>query len=114
MAELKRLDITAAEVIPPISDSMGRNWEQPRRDEILMDSEHAAMTKPAFEKLAEYSATYPSGVYIGKMWKRNDGLFDQNYRERGGKPEWMLCWYGESDQGAGFCSINTRLILLVL
>lgn len=99
--------------IPPITDPMGRNWEQPRPGEILVDETHALMTRDAFEQLAEYSSTRPSGVYPGKMWKRHDGIYDHAYLAAGGKPEWLLCWYGESEKGPGWCSNHHRKILLV-
>ncbi len=98
--------------IPPITDPMGRNWDQPAPKEILLDATHALMTRASFERLAEYSASVPSGVYPGKMWKRHDGAFDHAFRSRGGQPVWMLCWYGLSEKGPGYCSINSRIILL--
>lgn len=105
--------MTAVAVIPSITDPMGRNWEQPRREDILVDGTHALMSSAAFHQLAEYSGTLPTGVYPGKMWRRHDGLFDVAYRRAGGKPGWRLCWFGESEKGPGFCSINHRIVLLV-
>lgn len=99
--------------IPPITDPMGRSWNQPATAEILIDSTHAVMERSTFERLAEYSATQPSGCYPGKMWRRHDGLFDAAFRAKGGVPEWLLCWYGYSEKGPDYCSINFRSILLV-
>jgi hypothetical protein len=99
------------EAIPPITDPMGRNWQQPDRREILIDDTHAVMTTATFNALAEYSCTNPSGAYEGKMWKRHDGAFDRAYLASGGKPEWKLVWYGRHLDPAKV-SINHRLILI--
>jgi len=101
------------EAIPPITDEMGRSWEQPDRRGILVDDTYAVMTQRDFDALHEYSGTMPSGVYPGKMWKRHDGAYDVAFRRAGGVPEWLLCWYGFSDKGEGYCSINSRKVLIV-
>jgi|SRR6266850_4650297 len=98
--------------IPPITHELGQHWEQPARAEIEIDETHALMTRRTFDGLAEYSATRPSGVYEGKMWKRNDGAFDYEFLARGGKPVWLLCWYGLSDK-PGMVSNHSRRILVV-
>lgn len=86
--------------IPPITDPLGRYWEQPSRDAILVDETHAAMAPRTFDQLSNYSATNPSGVYPGKMWRRQlMGV-------------WLLCWYGECGN-PDLCSINTRVVLLL-
>lgn len=115
--ELTQLDVAMAradalEVIPPMTDPNGHYWDQPARSEILVDDTHAVMTTATFRKLAEYSATNPSGVYPGKMWRRHNGAHDLDFLRRGGKPEWLLCWYGYSSKGPDFCSTNYRTILL--
>ncbi len=97
--------------IPPITHELGRHWKQPPTSEILIDDTHALMTRKTFEKLAEYSASKPTGVYEGKMWRRHDGSFDREFLARGGKPVWLLCWYGESEL-RDFVSNNSRIILL--
>jgi hypothetical protein len=102
----------SAHVIPPITDPLGSAWDQPPVTEILIDGTHALMTLATFESLSEYSASKPTGVYPGKMWKRYDGAFDREFLARGGKPTWLLCWYGESRIGPGYCSNNYRQILL--
>lgn len=38
---------------------------------MLTDSTHAVMDKSEFNNLLEYSASLPSGTFIGKKWKRN-------------------------------------------
>lgn len=90
-----------------MTDPLGRHWNQPAPDLIEIDDTHALMTKATFEQLPEYSATIPSGVYPGKMWRRHDGAFDIK-RER--PPVWMLCWFGEVRDGA--CEIYFREVLL--
>jgi hypothetical protein len=99
-------------VIPPITHPMGSDWEQPPVSEVVIDDTHALMTLETFERLPEYSASRPSGVYEGKMWRRHNGAFDREFLARGGKPEWLLCWYGESDK-PGYVSNNSRKIILV-
>lgn len=98
------------ETIPPITDPMGKNWDQPAVDEIDLSEGVARMSKSTFDNLAEYSATNPSGVYPGKMWKRHDGLFDPkcNPSER----QWLLCWYDISSRGPEWCSNHWRKIVL--
>lgn len=109
-AAMDRAD--ALEVIPPITDPLGRSWDQPDRRLILIDDTHALMTRDTFDALAEYSCSYPSGVYPGKMWKRHDGAFDARFLARGGKPIWMLMWFGNHADPT-LCSNHSRLILLV-
>jgi hypothetical protein len=99
-------------VIPPMTHELSSGWDQPSAKNILVDDSHAVMTYATFKSLHEYSATAPTGVYEGKMWRRHDGLFDREFRAKGGKPKWLLCWYGPSDE-PGFCSTNAREILLV-
>lgn len=96
--------------IPPMTDPMGRSWDQPPRERILVDEKHALMTKADFESLHEYSATMPTGVYPGKMWRRHNGAFDPKCR-----PEdvtWLLVWYEECDVPS-MCSVSFRPVLLV-
>jgi hypothetical protein len=97
---------------PPITEPMGRNWNQPPITAIEIDDTHALMSRRTFDQLAEYSASLPTGVYSGKMWKRHDGVFDAGFIHSGGKPEWLLCWYGESGKGPDWCSNNYRKIIL--
>lgn len=80
--------------IPLITDPLGSGWQQSERAGIEITQTRAIMSRDAFEELREYSCTRPTGVYAGKMWKRFDGAFDRVYLAAGGKPEWMLCWYG--------------------
>lgn len=98
-------------LIPTITNPLGAHWRQPDRTHIIVDNTHALMTRRTFDSLAEYSASKPTGVYPGKMWKRFDGSFDREFLARGGKPVWLLCWYGECDDPK-MCSNNSRVILL--
>lgn len=91
--------------IPPITDPLGRYWDQPEREAIEIDDTHALMAERTFKQLADYSCSVPSGVYEGKMWKRRRDYYD----ERQG---WLLVWYGESTVGPGYCSNNFREILV--
>jgi hypothetical protein len=95
--------------IPPITDPLGRHWRQPAATSILLDDSHAVMSAATFAGLAEYSGSFPSGVYVGKMWRRYDGLCDSKCAA----PDrvWLLCWFGECDIPTK-CSFNTRRILV--
>jgi hypothetical protein len=97
--------------IPPITDPLGRSWEQPGRECIEVDEKFALMSRAVFDLLPEYSCSNPTGAYEGKMWKRHDGSFDREFLARGGKPTWLLCWYGVSDK-PGYVSNNFREIIL--
>lgn len=85
--------------IPKMTDPLGKHWDQPDLSLIAVDKTHAVMEKGAFNELLEYSRSQPSGVYIGKMWKRK------------AKDGWTLCWYGPDDD-PGFCSRNYREIII--
>lgn len=98
--------------IPAITDPLGKYWKQPDTSLIAIDDEFAAMSRATFDALAEYSLTSPTGVYPGKTWKRHDGIRDQEFLRGGAKPEWLLCWFGESEKGPKWCSNNSRKIKL--
>lgn len=86
-------------VIPPITHPLGRHWQQPDLSEIEVDEVSALMDKNSFEQLHEYSTSYPSGVYDGKMWRAQTTA------------GWKLRWYGpasDPDQ----CQINQRVLLV--
>lgn len=101
--------MTALNAIPPITDPMGKHWDQPPLSAIEIDDAHALMSDATFKALPEYSSTIPTGVYPGKMWRRHDGLLDQ--RCKPSDRQWLLCWYGESDEPDA-CSINSRKVLI--
>jgi hypothetical protein len=88
--------------IPQMTDPLGRYWSQPKTSAIEIDDTHALMSIETFEALAEYSASKPSGVYPGKMWK----CITRDERR-------YLRWYGEVPNDPKVCSINTREVLLV-
>jgi hypothetical protein len=92
--------------IPPITDPLGKYWTQPDRTRILVDHEHAVMTHETLHSLADYSASTPTGVYPGKMWRRRE-KYDANCND------WFLAWYGHSEKGPDFCSLHFRRVLLV-
>lgn len=48
----------------------------PQRGTCIEDAEIAIMDGTYFDGLAEYSCSMPSGVYIGKRWKRNDTAYN--------------------------------------
>jgi hypothetical protein len=90
----------ANNTIPPITDPLGKGWRQPSLDAVLIDDSHALMDQNAFDGLYEYSASVPTCVYPGKMWKcKQAGI-------------WWLRWFGESDDPS-MCSNHHRRILIV-
>ena len=99
-------------IIPPITNAMGKYWRQPSAERILIDDTHALMEQATFAALNHYSCSLPSAVYHGKMWRRHDGVYDPAFIASGGKPEWLLMWFGPSACPSK-CSINSRKILLV-
>lgn len=95
------IELSKKNVIPEITDPLGRAWRQPDKKKILIDDHHAVMNKKEFDELSEYSATLPTGVYEGKMWRL---LSDDNKN--------YLYWYGASDNPKK-CSVNSREIILI-
>ncbi len=87
-------------IISPITDPLGTNWEQPPTHEIEIDDTHALMSRKTFEGLLDYRASLPSGVYEGKMWAGRKDFGS------------LLYWYGSSEIPE-MCSINVREILVV-
>lgn len=84
-----------------MTNPLGRFWEQPNLNEILIEDDNAIMTGITFSKLKNYSHSIPSGVYEGKMWRGVD---------RSGID--YLAWYGSSDN-PDKCSINHKVIILI-
>lgn len=89
-------------IIPAMTDPLGRHWDQPPRECILLDDTHAIMSSQAFKALHDYSRSMPSGVYPGKMWKAimPDG-------------QAFLRWFGIVVGNPDVCSNNQREILIV-
>ncbi|NNS07311.1 hypothetical protein [Erwinia sp. JH02] len=87
-------------IIPEITHELGRYWQQPRRENILVDDTHAVMNRRDFDSLADYSRSIPSGVYPGKMWK---AIMPDGRK--------LLCWF--SSVRAGLCTREYREILIL-
>lgn len=66
---------------PRITDPMGRYWQQPPRENVLLDGMHALMSRRSFETLLDYTGSRPTGAYTGKMWR---AMF---------RGKWFLMWY---------------------
>lgn len=47
------------------------------------------MLQHEFDALPEYSATFPTGQTIGKMWRRHDGAHDRRCKN----PQWFVLQY---------------------
>jgi len=85
--------------IPAMTHALGKYWDQPPLERILVDGTHAVMDARTFDQLSEYSTTMPSGVYPGKMWKALSC------------GRWMLRWYGIVEGNPNVCSNNQVEIL---
>lgn len=94
--------IVEEQKIPIMTHPLSSAWSQPDSQQILIDNEYALMPKSFPSSLMDYSMSYPSGVYSGKMWKRLDPQWG-----------WLLFWYGPSEKGPEYCSTNYRKILVV-
>lgn len=90
-----------ADIIPKITDPLGRYWDQADQRRIYLDSKNAYMEESEFNKLYNYSHSQPSGVYIGKCWKGMDI-----------NGEWYLSWYG-NHQDPNLVSNNYRTIIIL-
>lgn len=97
--------MNAEQIIPPITDPLGKSWRQPHRKYIEIDDTHALMSEQTFLGLPEYSLSSPSGVYEGKMWRSYDMLLGV----------WKLKWYQQVEQPSYHkgCCIHSRRILTV-
>lgn len=84
-------------MIPLMTDTLGKYWKQPDRDDILVDEHSAVMTKESFAKLHNYEGSIPTGTYAGKMWRR------YNY----------LRWYEDDPSDPNSMLIRSRKILIV-
>jgi hypothetical protein len=95
--------------IPPMTHPYASSWSQPDQSRMAIDDTYAIMDRRTFLELEEYSATMPSGVYEGKMWRRHNGSFDRSPDRK--PPVWLLVWYGRSDR-PNVVSNNWRKIIL--
>lgn len=85
--------------VPPMTHELSSAWDQPDPNAWVFDKTTVHMSQADFDELLEYSASLPSGVYEGKMWKRRAGV------------DWLLCWY--ADPVDGEMRIYKRWILTV-
>lgn len=112
-APLLAVAIPTCAFIPPITDPLGRHWDQPDMTAVEFDDTHALLTQAQFDGLPEYTTTTPGGVYPGKCWKAQGLIWPERH---GGFPKptgkWYLRWYGESTIGPGFCSNHQREIII--
>lgn len=62
--------------IPVMDDPLGKCWGQPEglRDRVQVYETHATIHEDDWRKLHDYSASFPSGVYPGKVWKSGKWL----------------------------------------
>lgn len=95
------LEIGTPTRVPAITNPMGQYWPQPPRENILLDGTHALMGQQSFDMLQDYSASQPTGVYTGKMWRCNF------------KGKWWLMWYEPDPLNPDRCLTNFREILTV-
>jgi len=88
--------------VPPLDFErypLARHWDQPDPTNFLWIGDSVLLTLREMCLLRSYDSTFPSGVYPGKCWKRND-------RKLGP----VLVWFGHGEE-PGSCSINYRKIL---
>jgi hypothetical protein len=62
----------------------------PKRGMCIVDEHMAIMDRAYFDELLEYSASLPTGTYLGKRWKRNT---------RGAVPFWKCSECGSEFSG---------------
>lgn len=87
--------------IPVITDPLGKNWEQPDLNNILVDDTHALMSENDLKELLEYSTSTPTGVYAGKMWKTKCS------------DTWFLRWFAICEDDPDMCITHHREIILI-
>lgn len=92
--------VNFALVIGPIDEQWKTSsWIQPPPEAMLADDKHVLMTREAFDALLSYSATIPTAIYKGKMWKAfQDDLWELRFWTQGKEPN--------------TCSPSQRLILI--
>lgn len=87
--------------LPQMTHPLSRAWDQPFADQMAVYDDIAIMDRSTLVQLHKYSASIPTGVYDGKMWRCANGA-----------EKWLLCWYGPSED-PDKCSINRRPIRLI-
>lgn len=91
------------QVVPEITDPLGKHWGQPGLEEISFSMINAFMSEESFKKLANYQTSFPTGVYPGKMWKRKAWIGVTS------KEVWLLLYYDngpKNEKGETMCSIK--------
>jgi hypothetical protein len=76
------------------------------REMDAMETER--ITRALFEQLPEYSMSDPSGVFYGKVWRRDRNVFIENSPG----PDWVICEYVRTDDPER-ARIETRRPLIV-
>lgn len=58
-------------MIPEMVHPLGKYWDQPKREHILVDEiyKRAQMDEKTFKELKNYESSNPTGAYEGKMWR---------------------------------------------
>ena len=56
--------------IPPITEPLGASWQQPKREDVVIDELYALMTQADCDLLKNYSKSLTAGGYARKRWKR--------------------------------------------
>lgn len=105
-----KVDVRDVCPVPPMTDPLGLHWAQPHPTHFLFDDTHVVMKRRHFDQLRNYSASYPTGVYEGKMWKAEVAYMDRQCLPAS---KWFLCWYNDLRQSDRTAAIQTREILVV-
>lgn len=95
------------QVIPPMTHELSKGWgQQPNPKNVLIDEKYALMSRADFDLLRDYTASQPTGVYEGKMWKI------QARRTKDDPYIWFLRWFDVcSDPNK--CAVKTREIIIL-
>lgn len=86
---------------PEMTNPLGKYWDQPPRELVLIDDETAVMDMATFAKLPVYQTSEPSGVYVGKMWVRHAWN------------DWFLLFYDQSES-PDKCWVRSRKIIFLV
>jgi len=95
--------------LPLMTHPLSGGWDQPSSNRMAIYDDIAIMDRSTLECLHNYSASIPTGVYEGKMWRC---AIDSGGSRRHYQGDWQLCWYGPSEDPKS-CSINRRPIRLI-
>ena len=85
--------------IPDMVHPLSKHWDQPNRDNILIDNTKALMSGRSLGELHLYSTSIPTGVYEGKMWKSKF----QN--------KWYLRWFEVEDEEKMLPILSREIII---